>query len=159
MRFQFADGMTQRLKTPVYFYASSKIGPYIPPDRPQAGRNDETFFQFAHDSGISVGAQKTDREPYPLTARNAAHQTEQVIGVARGRRLRFLVSNLKIDQSGASRYLVVDHIRHRGVAMRPATAEFLSFEMMRPPIFATGCFQHLWRERSPVHVLPQVVAR
>ena len=61
MKFQFTDGTTQRLKTPVYFCGSGKIGPHIPPDQGQTGRNDETFFQFAHDSGISVGAQKTDR--------------------------------------------------------------------------------------------------
>ena len=79
--------------------------------------------------------------------------------MARGRRQRFLVSNLKIDQSGALRFLVVDYIGHRGVAMRPAAAELFVFEMMRAPIFATGCFQHSWRERSPVHVLPQIVAR
>jgi len=61
MKFQLADGEAQRLKTPLYFCASGKIGPHIPPDQGRAGRNDETFFQFAHDSGISVGAQKTDR--------------------------------------------------------------------------------------------------
>src|SRR6266576_7113463 len=30
--------------------------------------------------------------------------------------------------------------------------------MMRAPILATGCFQHSWRERPPVHVIPQIVA-
>jgi len=44
MKFQFTDGTTQRLKTLVYFWASGKIGPHIPPDQGQAGRNDETFF-------------------------------------------------------------------------------------------------------------------
>ena len=42
--------------------------------------------------------------------------------------------------------------------MRPATAELLVFEMMRAAIFPTNCFQHLWRERSPIHVIPQIVA-
>jgi len=68
------------------------------------------------------------------------------------------VSNLKIDQSGAPGFLVVNHIGHRGVAMRPGTAELLVFEMMRAPIFPTGCFQHPWREHSPIHVIPQIVA-
>jgi hypothetical protein len=44
MKFQFADGTTQRLKTPIYFCGAGKIGPHIPPDQGQAGRNDETFF-------------------------------------------------------------------------------------------------------------------
>jgi len=78
--------------------------------------------------------------------------------VARGRRQRFLVSNLKIDQSGAPGFLVVNHIGHRGVPMRPGTAELLVFEMMRAPIFATGRCQHSRPERSPIHVIPQVVA-
>jgi hypothetical protein len=73
MKFQLADGAAQRLKTPLYFCACSEIGPHIPPDQGQAGRNDETFFQFVDDGGIVVGAQKTDREPDPFTARNAAH--------------------------------------------------------------------------------------
>src|SRR5207253_1704483 len=30
MKFQFTDGTTQRLKTPVYFCGSGKIGPHIP---------------------------------------------------------------------------------------------------------------------------------
>jgi hypothetical protein len=44
MKFQLADGTTQRLKTLVLFCASGKIAPHIPPDQGQAGRNDETFF-------------------------------------------------------------------------------------------------------------------
>jgi hypothetical protein len=44
MKFQLADGITQRLKTPVYCCASGKIAPHILPDQDQAGRNDETFF-------------------------------------------------------------------------------------------------------------------
>jgi hypothetical protein len=44
MTFQLADGATQSLKTPFYCCASRKIGPHIPPDQGQAGRNDETFF-------------------------------------------------------------------------------------------------------------------
>jgi hypothetical protein len=44
MKFQFTDGTTQRLKTPVYFCPSGKIGPHFPPDQGRAGRNDETFF-------------------------------------------------------------------------------------------------------------------
>jgi len=43
MKFQFGNGTTQRLKTPVYFCASGKIGPHIPPDQSQASWNDETF--------------------------------------------------------------------------------------------------------------------
>jgi hypothetical protein len=62
MMFQLADGTTQSLKTPVYCCASRKIGPHIPPDQGQVRRNDETFFQFADDGGIVVGAQKTNRE-------------------------------------------------------------------------------------------------
>jgi len=42
--------------------------------------------------------------------------------------------------------------------MRPGTAELLVFEMMRAPIFATGRCQHSRPERSPIHVIPQVVA-
>jgi hypothetical protein len=30
--------------------------------------------------------------------------------------------------------------------------------MMRAPILTGGCFQHSWRERSPIHVVPQIVA-
>jgi hypothetical protein len=55
MKFQFADGATQGLKTLFYFFAAGEIGPHIPPDQGQAGRDDETFFQFAHDRGIVVG--------------------------------------------------------------------------------------------------------
>jgi hypothetical protein len=44
MKFQFVDGATQGLKAPVYFCASGKIGPHIPPDQGQPGRNDETLF-------------------------------------------------------------------------------------------------------------------
>ena len=62
MKFQLADGAAQRLKTPLYFCACGEIGPHIPPDQGQAGRNYETFFQFADDGGIVVGAQKTNRE-------------------------------------------------------------------------------------------------
>jgi hypothetical protein len=55
-----------------------------------------------------------------LTTRNSAHQidreNEQVIGVTGGRRQRFLASNLKIDQPGAPRFLVGNHIGHRGIA-------------------------------------------
>jgi len=98
-----------------------------------------------------------------LSVRNSSHhieqENEQVIGLTRGRRQRFFVSNLKIDQPGASRLLVVDHIGHRSIAMRPAAAERLAFEIMGPPIFTAGCLQHSWRERSPIHVIPQVVAR
>jgi len=62
MKFQLADGAAQRLKTPLYFCACGEIGPHIPPDQSKAARNDETFFQFADDGGIVVGAQKTNRE-------------------------------------------------------------------------------------------------
>ena len=44
MKFQFADGTTQRLKPPVYFCAAGKIGPHIPPERRQTARYDQTFF-------------------------------------------------------------------------------------------------------------------
>jgi hypothetical protein len=44
MTLQLADGATQCLKTPFYFCAFGEIGPHIPPDQGQAGRNDETFF-------------------------------------------------------------------------------------------------------------------
>jgi hypothetical protein len=30
--------------------------------------------------------------------------------------------------------------------------------MMGAPIFTAGCFQHPWRERSPIYVIPQIVA-
>jgi len=59
-----------------------------------------------------------------LPVQNSSHhieqENEQIIGMAGARRQRFLVSNLKIDQPGAMRFLVVDHIGHRGIAMRPA---------------------------------------
>jgi hypothetical protein len=29
MKFQFTDGTTQRLKTPIYFCPSGKIGPHL----------------------------------------------------------------------------------------------------------------------------------
>jgi hypothetical protein len=94
---------------------------------------------------------------------NSCHQieqeNEQVIGATAVRRQRFLMSNLKIDQAGPIRCLVVDHIGHRGIAMGPATAELLTLKMMRAPILSAGCLQHLGLERSPVHVLPQVVTR
>jgi len=97
-----------------------------------------------------------------LSIRNSCHQieqeNEQVIGVTGGGRQRFLVSELEIDQPGAPRFLVVNYIGHGGIAMRPATAELLVFEMMRAPIFATGRCQHSRPERSPIHVIPQVVA-
>jgi hypothetical protein len=96
MKFQLAGGAARRLKTPLYFCACGEIGPHIPPDQGQAGRNYETFFQFADDGGIVVGAQKTNRERQPLPVRNSSHHIEQVIGVTGGRRQRFLVSNLKI---------------------------------------------------------------
>ena len=53
----------ERLKTPLYFCVCGEIGPHIPPDQGQAGRNYETFFQFADDGGIVVGAQKTRGDP------------------------------------------------------------------------------------------------
>ncbi|PYK59819.1 MAG: hypothetical protein DME43_07545 [Verrucomicrobia bacterium] len=81
-----------------------------------------------------------------MSVRNSSHHVEkenqQVIGLTRGRRQRFFVSNLKIDQPGASRLLVVDHIGHRSIAMRPAAAERVAFEIMGPPIFTAGCLQH-----------------
>jgi hypothetical protein len=97
-----------------------------------------------------------------LSVRNSSYQieqeNEQVIGMTGSRRQRFVVSYLKIDQPCAPRFLVIDHISHRGIAMRPVAAEFLVFEMMRAPIFTTGGFQHSWREGPPVHVIPQIVA-
>ena len=62
MKFQLADGAAERLKTPLYFCACGEIGPHIPPDQGQAGRNYETFFQFADDGGIVLGVQNTNRE-------------------------------------------------------------------------------------------------
>jgi hypothetical protein len=44
MKFQLAQRATQRLKTLLYFCASGKIGPHIPPDQGRSGRNEETFF-------------------------------------------------------------------------------------------------------------------
>jgi hypothetical protein len=69
MKFQFTDGTTQRLKASLYFCAVGEIGPRIPPDQGRPGRNDETFFQFAGDGGIVVGAQKTNREWQPTSLR------------------------------------------------------------------------------------------
>jgi hypothetical protein len=62
MKFQLADGAAQCPKTPLYFCACGEIGPHIPPDQNQPGRNDETFFQFADDGGIVLGVQNTNRE-------------------------------------------------------------------------------------------------
>jgi len=60
-----------------------------------------------------------------IVGSDSSHQieqkNEQVIGVTGGRRQRFFVSNFKINQPRAIRFLAVDHIGHRGVAMRPAT--------------------------------------
>ncbi|PYK43445.1 MAG: hypothetical protein DME46_07670 [Verrucomicrobia bacterium] len=86
-------------------------------------------------------------------------ENKQVIGVTGHRRQRFPVSNLKIDQPGALRFLVIDHIGHRSIAMGPPIAELLAFVTMSAPIFNAGCFQHSWRERSSIHVIPKVVAR
>jgi hypothetical protein len=44
MNLQPAERAAQRLETAVYFCAAGKIGPHIPPDQGQAGRDDETFF-------------------------------------------------------------------------------------------------------------------
>jgi hypothetical protein len=49
-----------------------------------------------------------------LSVRNSSHQieqkNEQVIGVTGGRRQRFFVSNFKINQPRAIRFLAVDHM-------------------------------------------------
>jgi hypothetical protein len=57
--------------------------------------------------------------PVRNSSQHIEQENEQVISVTGSRRQRFLVSNLKIDQPGAMRFLVVDHIGHRGIAMRP----------------------------------------
>ena len=69
MKFQLANGAAQCLKTPLYLCTCREIGSHIPPDQDQAGRNYETFFQFADDGSIVVGAQKTNRERKPTSLR------------------------------------------------------------------------------------------
>jgi hypothetical protein len=55
--------------------------------------------------------------PVRNSSQHIEQENEQVISVTGSRRQRFLVSNLKIDQPGAMRFLVVNHIGHRGIAM------------------------------------------
>jgi hypothetical protein len=50
------------------------------------------------------------------------------------------MSDFEINQPRPFRFLVVDHVSHRGITVRPATAEFLAFEMMSAPIFVARCF-------------------
>src|SRR5207248_3914239 len=93
---------------------------------------------------VAISAQKTDREGQPLPRWDSSHHVEQknkqVIGMPFASRQRFLMSDLEINQPRSFRFLVVDHVSHRGITVRPGTAEFPAFEMMRAPIFIARCF-------------------
>ena len=68
------------------------------------------------------------------------------------------MSDLEINQPGPFRFLVIDYVSHRGITVRPGTAEFLALEMMRAPIFTARSFQHPRRQRAAIHVFPKIIA-
>jgi len=72
---------------------------------------------------------------------------------------RALVHDFEVNQSGAASLFIVDHIRHRRIAVRPAAVELINMHCVRAAIFSRGRLQHLLGERVRVHVVPQAAAR
>jgi hypothetical protein len=86
-------------------------------------------------------------------------ENEQVIGMPRFGRKRFLVNQLKVDHPRSARFLVKDNIRHRRITVRPGAAKFITPELMSSAIFARGCLQHLPSKCATIHVFPKAFAR
>jgi hypothetical protein len=69
------------------------------------------------------------------------------------------VNDLKIDQPRPASFLVIDHVGHTSVAVRPGAAEFFAPELVRWPEFESGCFHHASAECVTIQMFPEALAR
>jgi len=86
-------------------------------------------------------------------------ENEQIVGVSRFGRKRFLVDQFKVNQPSASSLLIVDNVGHAGIAVRPWAGKFIAPALMSPAEFAAGCFQHPPSQCATIHVVPQALTR
>jgi len=113
--------------------------------------------------GVSVSFQKSRRERQPLTSRQCSNQieqkNEQVVRLSRRSGQRFLVVNFEIDQPRAIVARFINHVRNAGIAVRPASAKFVTPKFMSATKFGRRRQQHSPRERAAIQMLPQTFAR
>ncbi|PYL22686.1 MAG: hypothetical protein DMF37_11625 [Verrucomicrobia bacterium] len=121
------------------------------------------IFQRGNHTLIFVGVQKIKGERQPLPGGNdcqdVEQENEQIIGVSRFGRKRFLVNQFEVNQPRPASLLVIDNIGHARIAVRPRTCKFIAPELMSPAIFAGCRFQHLPRQCTAVHVFPEAFTR
>jgi hypothetical protein len=68
------------------------------------------------------------------------------------------MNDLKIDQPRPVSFLVIDHVGHTSVAVRPGAAELVAPKLMCAPKFAPGGFHHLACERAAPEMFPKALA-
>jgi hypothetical protein len=68
------------------------------------------------------------------------------------------VDNFKIDQPRPIALVIIDHISHACVAVRPGAPELFAPELVRSSEFQPGRFHHPSAERLTIQVFPEVLA-
>jgi len=69
------------------------------------------------------------------------------------------VHDLEIDQPRTVRLLVINHVGHRRIGVRPRRAKFIAPKLMSAAIFAAGRFEHALVQRPLFHVVPKTLPR
>jgi len=82
-------------------------------------------------------------------------ENEQIIGVSRFGRKRFLVNQFEVNQPCPASLLVINNIRHSRIAVGPRAGKFIAPELMSSAKLAAGCFQHLPSQRATVDMFPE----
>jgi hypothetical protein len=68
----------------------------------------------------------------------------------RYRRQSFIVNNFKIDQPRLITLVIIDHISHACVAVRPESPELFAPELVRPAEFESGRLHHTPAEGATI---------
>src|SRR5437868_10998046 len=97
-----------------------------------------------------------------MSAGNSSHHVEQeneeIVRMPTSGRERLFVDDLEIYQTGAIRLFIINHVRHRGIPVRPAPPELLTRKPMGAMIFAPSSLQHAFAKRALLHVIPEALS-
>src|SRR4029077_12534123 len=69
------------------------------------------------------------------------------------------MNNFKINQPRASGLLIIDHIVHASIAVRPRSTKLAAPELMGAPEFVSCRLHHLPGERPAIEVVPEALSR